>query len=1342
MFGGEIERLQAEKSQSSTRGRGPGWLPSLLWSAAAVFLVVCVCAGIFALLFARGDPVVSSRIVRFISTSIGSDSTRLESDRIHGSVFGGAVLEHPRLVVLTPDGPVTWLSADRLRAEYDTYQVLFSRRRALRITIDAPVLPLVHDRRGNLVVPRFRGSERNALDRTATRIEVVFRGGTISLDRGGVRFGNISGNAIALLEPSRTTMRVSRLSGVSLMPGRPGSIHADGVATVSGGRLRFDPLYVTLSRSHIRSAIDWDLEHARVVSSRTGLAPLDVEEVMKLLDLTPVAHGTLTGEVSFAGDPSSGSAVMRLSGMVEGEPVDTLFVRAALVPGEIHIDEGRARVKEAEVSGRAVIQTRGVLTAEAHLKNVDPALLPWWRLPANTPHGKLAGVARIRAVRAKPYPVAAVSLALEGGTLGRLAIDRGRVSMRLGQLGDVAVDTAWVDTPGARLSGSGTISPDTALAFTFDAAVRDAGSMKALTKPVPMAAGQGRATGWIRGKSSAPDYQLQGLFTSGRLVNGMSFDTLRVLSRGRVGSVPTAVAEVTIARLRAGDRPLGNVASTLTITDHVAIDRFRETLGDTTLTLRGNVRFRRNVAEATLDSVMVAVGSREWRNVGAVQAALEGDRLSITRLSLATDSGRIDAAGDVRLEKSLVNMRASLQHVDLSRVAGRPDSPAAPRGIADGDVLISGPLEDPDIQMNLRVAHPHFANLDGDSLAVAMSYAPGQVSIAQARWVKGSGSATIAGTARPKMTFQDWSRALSRGDHGWASRVDLALEISADRFDLSTLAAFDTSLSSLHGFVTGKARVTGTADAPVLAARGDGRGLAFHGVEAESVAFAGGYTGRKLAIDRLDFARAGATSHVEGFLPIDLSLYGEHRVLRQEPVSLRLRMADADFGVAALFVPEFASSAGKLNVTADLRGTFAKPVLTGALRLVDGVLRIAGRDEVLEGLEVNASFDQHRVTATRIAAREGKRGKLTGAGWWQTSEGKHWGDFEFRLHATEFTATDRETYMFRFSGDFLVKDALNPSGEETYRITSVAPAVLARGELTLDLSRPREDADEPVPFLYDIAVDVPRNLWYRNLDTEVELMNGQVTLRNEGVRDLILGSLDVKGKYYIYSNEFRVTSGTINFTTLDRIDPDISIEAETTLPGQGGEAYPIYQTLSGRSSQLKVHLHDEATPPHNESYLWKVLTIGQFTAAGSEQGLGGQPGTLETGTNGPVAGGDATLPVRNYLFRNAERWLSDVGFIDTIDLKSGTASGPSPSAGTIGLLGVGKYVTPELYVKYSRDFSGSAEQAQSVSAEYRVTRHLLLRGEQFRPGPGSQIIQSQSSQKPVYNLDLKVRLEY
>src|SRR5439155_4315889 len=262
MFGMMRFRKRREENAVEPPARAPGRVPRwLLWvltALAALLLLVFERATLLAFLFAKGDPTLSRRIVTFISSSVGTDSTRLESAGIHGSIFGGAVLEYPRLVVVTPDGPVPWLIATRLTAEYDTFELLFSRRRTLRVTIDSPVLPLVHDRRGNLVVPRFGRSKRSPRDQTATRIDIRIRDGAISLDRGGVRFGNIAGNAVALLEPAHTTFRVARISGVSQMRGRPGSIRAEGVAVVSRGRMRFDPLYVVLDRSRIRSAIDWD----------------------------------------------------------------------------------------------------------------------------------------------------------------------------------------------------------------------------------------------------------------------------------------------------------------------------------------------------------------------------------------------------------------------------------------------------------------------------------------------------------------------------------------------------------------------------------------------------------------------------------------------------------------------------------------------------------------------------------------------------------------------------------------------------------------------------------------------------------------------------------------------------------------------------------------------------------------------------------------------------------------------------------------------------------------------------------------------------------------------------
>src|SRR5439155_860767 len=202
--------------------------------------------------------------------------------------------------------------------------------------------------------------------------------------------------------------------------------------------------------------------------------------------------------------------------------------------------------------------------------------------------------------------------------------------------------------------------------------------------------------------------------------------------------------------------------------------------------------------------------------------------LTVQSLMLAMGTGRVNLTGSLDLKTNRAGAHAILQNVDLSQAIGPPESPDAPRGIADGDLLLDGPLSDPDVQANLRVVHP------------------------------------------------------------------------------------------LRGIATGTVRVTGTAGAPAFAMHVTASSVAYHGVESATAELVGNYAAQRLTLEHLDFARDGATTHVEGSIPIDLSLYGGHATLRDSPVALKLRMVDADFSVAALFDPEFAASAGKLNVTADL----------------------------------------------------------------------------------------------------------------------------------------------------------------------------------------------------------------------------------------------------------------------------------------------------------------------------------------------------------------------------------------------------------------------------------------
>jgi hypothetical protein len=292
---------------------------------------------------------------------------------------------------------------------------------------------------------------------------------------------------------------------------------------------------------------------------------------------------------------------------------------------------------------------------------------------------------------------------------------------------------------------------------------------------------------------------------------------------------------------------------------------------------------------------------------------------------------------------------------------------------------------------------------------------------------------------------------------------------------------------------------------------------------------------------------------------------------------------------------------------------------------------------------------------------------------------------------------------------------------------------VSRGDLTMNLAAPANEPRAPLPFLYDINAEFPRELRYRQLDTEVDLA-GSLKLRNEGTGDVALGTLTVRGgQFYFLTRKFQNLTGEVNFNRTDRMDPDVAIDASTRIrrrpPGETEqEDRVIYLAITGRASQLQIRPWVEGGTS-SPSDLWRELSVGQFASQGD---------AASAATNPLTGVGAGNLPIRDYLFRNAERWIAGSGIIDTIDLQSGAQSSGATSTGAalidLGTLGVGKYVTRDLFLKYSRDFSG--ENDQRISAEYRMTRHLLLRGTQIqRTAPGNLAEQE-------YNLDLKIRLEY
>lgn len=1327
--------------ETSKKGRPRYWLRILL--VAVGFLLALVVAGLVFVgsLFATGSPALSKRIVAEINKAVGTDSTRFTGDRVYGTLLRGAVIENPRLLVQTGAGEVTWARARSLKVEYDLFDLLLGHTQDLRVDLDAPRIDLVHDRSGEVVVPLFAHRESKSQSTRRTRIEVAVRDGGFSVDREQIRFGQIHGQATLNFGRDQSELLIRSFSGVSQTPGRPGWLRMNGRVVIAGDSLRADPLQLVIGESQITARAEWDLAQGRFRTGALTLHPLHLQEFLRVFEVA-AAKGTLQGEVTFSGTPTDGQATARLDGDYAGEPVDTLILDARSRPGAVEISRAEVRVRDAAVQGQGVWNTQGSLAGTFAFRGINPARLPWWQAPKEMPDGLLAGTAKIQARRAKPRPKVDATVELAESRFGKLAVHGGSLRIHSSPEGAVSVDSSFLELPGATVALQGGVASDRSLQAEIHGTIFDLHEFNPLLDPVGVEAGTGRITARLGGTLDAPTFVSKGDLFGARLTNGLACDSMTVEAQGHLLPKLDLTGDVGARGLSAGTRALGNLDMTVSGGERLTIERYRQSLGDTLLTLHGVLSFASGGVRADLDSLTLHSGIHNLRSRGPVSVSSLGDRVRVEHLMFDLDPGVLEADIDWDPKGSTIDARGRIDGLDLALIQGLSDSTQTQlRGWVHGEFQASGRIEDPTISVSGRVERPAWKGVVGDSLAVDINYVPGVLTVDRAEWVAGKSRARLAGTVRPRFTLQDLMKSLDKHDPSWASRASLALEGTVESFDLRLLAPVDTTLRTLQGTATLRVRATGTPAAPVLELDARAPTIGFRGVTGELVGLRMEYKDRRLQIARCDVRQGEAISKISGEVPIDLGLYAKDRLSRTDPLSLSLRVPGGDLSVLPVLFPEIAAASGRVTASADVKGTARKPTVTGDVKVVDGKLRLAGRDEIIDGIAMDAVFDQERLQITKMTARQGKKGSLSATGWWRwpTAAPDPYeppalgprGEYALKIRMSNFTTTDRLNYLLRLTGALDVVNARNPAGAVVPSITG--NVTIDKGELTIDLSKPAGEPGEPLPVLYNINVDIPGNVFYRTLDAEVELeSDGIVIFKNEGQGDLALGVLNVRGgKYYILTRQFRNLQGTVNFNSPDRIDPEVNISADTTIPDPA-KTHTVYLALSDRVSRLKVRVYDdEGTSPND---LWKALALGQFAPSSGVS-------VNTTGSTSQNTPGVA-LPISNYLFQNIEHVLGGTGFVDTIDLRS-SASAQASGGGTttssnspVSMVGVGKYVTPDLYLKYARDFSGTGE--EQINADYRFTRHLLLKGQQINRK--ATTTGNQDAQE--YSIDLKVRLEY
>jgi autotransporter translocation and assembly factor TamB len=229
----------------------------------------------------------------------------------------------------------------------------------------------------------------------------------------------------------------------------------------------------------------------------------------------------------------------------------------------------------------------------------------------------------------------------------------------------------------------------------------------------------------------------------------------------------------------------------------------------------------------------------------------------------------------------------------------------------------------------------------------------------------------------------------------------------------------------------------------------------------------------------------------------------------------------------------------------------------------------------------------------------------------------------------------------------------------------------------------------PLPFLRaDVAVDIPRNAWVQGPGTAIEV-NGQVNVKKDLNEPFLLsGTIATeRGFASFYGKKFDLETGEITFTGSPEINPFLNVAATYEISD-----YLITIQVNERAREPRLTLSSEPELPQSD--IVSLLLIGKTTdrLTNSEQ-------KSFSDYTGQIAGG--------LLASQLEKTIGEPLGLDTIEIEAGDTLGT-------GSISVGRYVTQDLFLSYTREFG--AEDSNTAGVEYNLNRSLKLKGESSDQG--------------------------
>ncbi|MEE8639823.1 MAG: translocation/assembly module TamB domain-containing protein, partial [bacterium] len=527
-------------------------------------------------------------------------------------------------------------------------------------------------------------------------------------------------------------------------------------------------------------------------------------------------------------------------------------------------------------------------------------------------------------------------------------------------------------------------------------------------------------------------------------------------------------------------------------------------------------------------------------------------------------------------------------------------------------------------------------------------------------------------------------------------------EVRFTRFPLSSVVTLKEAGLSEGGYVDGAIKLAGTGASPALEGNVDVSDAVWGGVRYGRGRLDFGYGAGELRVDELSLAE-GASRNANLSGTAKLAFTGETGLalgalaLLGEFDELELRLLDP-------FIDDILIVGGTVSGKVDVGGSPGSFSVAGRLELAGGAGTIRPLRSSFSDLRGGVDLAGNAVVVSSDAplSFDLDRGR-----------GRVWGGIEFeagRPSAVDLSLAV-EDYTFRaITGVRALADVTASLSGPMDRLRADAEVQVRRGFVATDFGRnvvaakPAEGGPD-----FRLHVDAPGNVWLKNKSAEIEL-EADLTVRKAGPAMTITGDLTARrGSFYVLARDFVIEEGDIKFTGTRSFDPMLKLRArrniQATRPGNADAEISVDVTGTFQEPEFWFSYRSEGggSAGLSQSQIMELLVLD----------------VTHEDFNEMSGGSLASKGSRDYVRRLAQAKVSravrqktglDVFEYDTSAI--GSERGTRYSRVTLG-----KYVSSELYVsyttEYSEDATGAGEQERSAEVDYELYKDFYLVGTTF-----------------------------